>query len=187
MDQFSTIFNHFPQYRIIVCKECKSGVIPTHFKTHCDTKHKYLTAYTRRDIIQAAGQIEGLAESEKDVVYPNPTSDPVPYLPIQLDGLKCTAVKPDGSLCGYIHRGLENIQRHCRSEHSWENTRKRGRAPKGRQLEVNKLWVEGVHCQQFFKTGGFQRLFEVEAAKSRQDQEEEGGIGLIERRLEATF
>ena len=121
------------------------------------------------------------------MVYLNPISDLVLYLPIWLDGLKYIAVKPDGSLCGYIYCGLENIQRHYRSEHSWENTRKRGRAPKGRQPEVNKLWVEGMHYQQFFKTGGFQRLFKVEAAWLRQDQEEEGGICLTERWLEATF
>jgi hypothetical protein len=52
MDQFNNIFNHFPQYRIIVYKECRLDIIPTNFKTHCNTKYIYLTAYIRRDIIQ---------------------------------------------------------------------------------------------------------------------------------------
>ena len=109
MDQFSTIFNYFPQYYIIVYKEYRLGVILTYFKIYYNTKYKYLMAYTWRDIIQAAGQIKGLVESEKDIVYPNLTLNPVPYLPIQLDGLKYTAKKLDKSLCGYIRYGLENI------------------------------------------------------------------------------
>jgi len=28
------------------------------------------------------GQIKGLVENKKDIIYPNPTSDPVLYLPI---------------------------------------------------------------------------------------------------------
>ena len=186
MNQFNTIFNYFPQYCVTVCKECGSGVIPAHWKTHLDNKHAYLTAKTRKNITQAASQIQGLAEREEDVIYPDPTSDPVPHLPVWHNGFKCTAAKPDGSPCRYIRRTLEDIQKHCRKEHGWKNTRKRGRPSKGRQPEVIKMWVEGVHCQQFFKTGGFQRLFEVEARKEI-DVNEEEEEGLIKRQLAATF
>ena len=48
------------------------------------------------------------------------------------------------------------------------------------------MWVEGVYCQQFFKTGGFQRLFEVEARKEI-DVNEEEEEGLIKRQFAATF
>ena len=48
------------------------------------------------------------------------------------------------------------------------------------------MWVKGVHCQQFFKMGGFQWLFEVEARKEI-DVNEEEEEGLIKRQLAATF
>ena len=57
MDQFNNIFNHFPQYCIIVYKEYKLGIILTHFKTYYDIKYIYLTVYIQRDIIQAVRQI----------------------------------------------------------------------------------------------------------------------------------
>jgi len=165
MDQFNTIFIHFPQYHVVVCKECGFGVVPTHFKTHLSIKHAYLTAKTRNCIIQAtAALIQGLAKSEKDVVYSSSTSELVPHLIVWCDGLKCIVDKQDGSSCGYICCGLHHMQAHCREQHGWTNTKKRGRSSKKQQSGTRKLsWVENVHYQQFFKTGGFQCLFEVEA------------------------
>jgi hypothetical protein len=51
MDQFNNIFNHFPQYHIIIYKECRLGIIPTNFKIYYNTKYIHLTAYIWRDII----------------------------------------------------------------------------------------------------------------------------------------
>ena len=97
-----------------------------------------------------------MVEREEDIIYPDLTLDLVPHLPIWHNGFKCTAVKPDGLLCRYIRRILKDIQKHCYKEYGWKNTQKRSRLLKGRQPEVIKIWVEGVHYQQFFKTEGFQ-------------------------------
>jgi len=194
MDQFDVIFIHFPQYRVIICKECGSAVVPAHLKTHLGTKHTYLTVKTRNCIIQAAAaQIHALAKSEEDVVYPSPTSEPVPHLTVWRDGLKCTADKQDGSQCGHIRRGLQNMQAHCREQHGWMGTRKRGRPEKGRRPEEEgerevKPWVRDVHCQQFFKTGGFQRLFEVGARPEETRQlAREQVADPIQQQVEAAF
>ena len=48
------------------------------------------------------------------------------------------------------------------------------------------MWVEGVHCQQFFKTGGFQQLFKVEAWKEI-DINKKKEEGLIKWQLVAIF
>ena len=111
MDQFNAIFVHLPQYRIVICKECKLGVVVAHFKTHLSSKHAYLTAKTRKEIVQAAVQeIQEWAKREEDVIYPNLRSKPVPYLTIWQDGFRCTADKPDGDMsCNYIRRTKEDI------------------------------------------------------------------------------
>src|SRR3954466_16032829 len=108
MDQFVTIFSHISQCRIIVCKECRIGVMPASMNGHLDAKHTYLTAETRKDIVLAARRIEGLAEKEEDIVYPDSTSDPLPYLTVWKDGFKCVAEARDGTPCGHIRRRLED-------------------------------------------------------------------------------
>ena len=66
-----------------------------------------------------------------DVIYSLLSSDPVPYLPIFGDGIKCTADNENGIPCAYIRRGLEDIQKHCRDQHEWKNTRKEVELRKG--------------------------------------------------------
>src|SRR5690242_9305860 len=116
MDQFNTIFVHVPRCRIIICKECGIVVVKAHIATHLDTKHAYLTVSTRAQITQVARATEELAESEDEVVYPGPASEPVPHLMIWRDGLKCTARRIDGTPCGYIRRTVQDIQLHCRND-----------------------------------------------------------------------
>lgn len=133
------------------------------------------------------GQAEAFAETEEDVVYPSATLELVADLAIWRDGLKRIADTPDGRPCSYIVRGLQNIQAHCRDEHGWENVRKRGRAPRGRQPEARKTWVESVRCQNFGKAGKLGNLFELGARRERRRGEEEEGADLIERQVEAAF
>ena len=99
MNQFNTIFNYFPQYCVAVCKECSLGVIPVHLKTYLDNKHMYLTAKICKNITQAASQIQRLAEQKEDIIYPDPISNPVQYLPVWHNGFKCILAKPDRLLC----------------------------------------------------------------------------------------
>jgi hypothetical protein len=191
MDQFNATFVHLPQYHIAVCKQCRLGVVTAHLASHLSSKHAYLTAKTRKEIIQAVQQeIQALAETEKDVIYPEPKSEPVPHLTVWRDGLRCTADKPDGTPCGYIRRTLEDIQKHCRDQHGWVNTRKRGRAPKGQegqQPEVGKMWVDGVHCQKFGKAGKLGKLFEVEARQEARQLAHEQVADPIQQQLKTAF
>jgi hypothetical protein len=161
MDQFNTIFFHFPQCRIIICKECGVGMIRPQVKAHINSKHGYLTVEIRKTINQVVSTIGDLADCEAEVIYPNPKSEPIPHLPVWRNRLKCTASKADGVRCEYIRHGLQNMQMHCRDEHGWESTRKRGRPSKEKNSEANKMWVENVHCQKFNGTGILGRLFEV--------------------------
>ena len=48
------------------------------------------------------------------------------------------------------------------------------------------MWIENIHYQQFFKTGGFQQLFEMEAWKEK-DVNKKEEEGLIKWQLVTTF
>lgn len=186
MDQFHTLFVSVPQYRIMVCKECSVGIVKAHIATHLDTKHAYLTSSTRKDITQAVELIGEVAEGEGEVVYPESASEPIAHIEVWRDGFKCTATRLDGTPCKYIRRTLQDIQSHCRTEHGWVNRRKRGRAPKGTQVEANKMWIEGVCCQKFAHAGRLGRLFEVKETNAVVQEGEEEDVR-VRQRLETTF
>jgi hypothetical protein len=80
IDQFNTIFVHIPRCRIIVCKECGTGVVKAHVATHLNSKHAYLTISTRADVVRVVRAMNDLAENEDGVVYPEPGSNPIPHL-----------------------------------------------------------------------------------------------------------
>ncbi|KAG9191444.1 hypothetical protein G6011_09532 [Alternaria panax] len=188
MDQFNTIFVHIPRCRIIVCKECGTGVVKAHVATHLNSKHAYLTVSTRTDVVRVVRAMNDLAEDEDRVVYPEPGSDPIPHLRIWQDGIKCEAKENDATTCGYIRRTVQDMQLHCRNKHNWTNPRKRGRTSKGPRIETNRMWIKGVCCQKFAHAGRLGRLFEVSSQDRGEAKGDTGGESvMIQRRLEAVF
>ena len=132
MDQLNLLFQLFPQYRIAVCRECCVGIIQSQVQAHLNAKHKHLHASIRGYIVAAALGVQEWAASIKEVVFPKPHCQPVHHLAVFKDGLKCTALVAESASCGYIRRTVQDIQKHCRKEHRWENPRKRGRVLNGR-------------------------------------------------------
>src|SRR5690349_5341689 len=114
MDQFETVFKHYPEYRIIVCRDCRSGVIPKNVATHLDGKHACLSKITRRSVAQVVQGLPQLADRPEDVVYPEPTSDAVEILPVWTNGFRCTAEIWDGLPCNHINRSIGDIRKHCK-------------------------------------------------------------------------
>ena len=187
MDQFNAIFAYIPRCRIIVCRECRIGVLGSHVASHLNTRHAYLVPSTRASVTQVARGMEALAEHEDEVVYPELVSEPVPHIPVWRDGLKCIATKADGTLCGYIRRTVQDIQWHCRNDHGWKNSRKRGRVLKGQEVETNKMWIEGICCQKFAHAGRLGRLFEVQSQDRAEDSQGDEEDGPAKRRVEVAF
>ena len=171
MDEFNRYFVHMPEHKVVICKDCKTATPPGFFAGHLQKKHRYLSTELRRNMVQTMNSIEGLATTADEIVYPQPESEPIPHLPILRSKLKCIFSEADGSMCGRIYERVKHMQIHCREEHGWVNPRKRGRTPRSVDPDANKLWVENVQCQQFGKTGGFQRLFEVGANQQREDED----------------
>jgi superfamily II DNA helicase RecQ len=200
MEQFNRHFIHMPEHKVIICKDCGVAPVPAFFQAHLVKNHRHFSREIHNEIIRIVRDMDGLAATADDIVYPSPTSEPIPYLSVMHGRLKCIAEGPDGLMCGRIFERTKHIQGHCRDKHGWVNTRKRGRAPRsGEELvTANKLWVEDVCCQQFGKTGGFQRLFEVRMAGHQGDNEagerretvavdNGNGDGRLERGLEDMF
>lgn len=164
MARFSDVFEHLPQYKVIVCKICRYAVVKSSIQSHLSEKHKnQLTTDARKAIADEARSITQIADTHDEVVYPEPTTTPLAGLQMWDDGLKCTE-------CGHIQRRVKHMQEHCREQHNWVNSRRRGRATRAvvAAAEERKMWTSGVHCQQFFKTQGWQKLFEVTVPQQEQ-------------------
>ena len=71
MDQFNTIFQHWPDYRVIYCRQCRFCPVPTQIQAHLDAHHAQIAPRTRRRIAEAAQSIsrEQVAYQPDDVVY----------------------------------------------------------------------------------------------------------------------
>ena len=179
MDQLNTRRVDIPRCRILVCKECGTGVVKAYIATHLNSKHAYLTASTRTDVAQTARAMDDLAENEDGVVYPEPGSDPVPHLRVWQDGFRCDAKESNGTTCGYIRRTVQDMQLHCRNKHKWSNPRKRGRTSKGLRIETNRMWTKSICCQKFAHAGRLGQLFEVISQDRGEKERNTGGENVM--------
>ncbi|EAQ93900.1 hypothetical protein CHGG_02135 [Chaetomium globosum CBS 148.51] len=155
---FDEFFKRLPAFRIAVCREHCGAVTAKSVAAHVDSHHSHLAPGDRRRIVEEALalQDDGLLAANVDGIrFPSEVMPAIDGLPVWSDGKKCIQ-------CGYIRRTRYHIQEHCRSEHGWANPRKRGGKPGARPVGgLGEVWVDGIHCQRFGRTGALQRLFEV--------------------------
>jgi hypothetical protein len=127
MELFTTLFKYLAENRIGICKAHHHGVLLSQLPAHLQRSHTELSVAARKAVVLAASAYSEWATSPEAVVLPPPESYPVAYLPVYRDGLKCCVETQERSQCGHIVRTLRDIQEHCRKEHRWTNSRKRGR------------------------------------------------------------
>lgn len=173
MEQFNVIFEYLPAHHIAICKSHHQGVLKSQLQSHLRSHHRELPVKTRRAIALFAAAHKQWAETDREVIFPAVDDRPIPYLEVCKDGLLCIAPTGDHTQCGYIRRTLQHIQQHCKEEHGWKNSRKRGRQPDSQQSKPRIMWVEGVWCQKFQPAGTMGRLFQVSNAE--QDMQLAGG------------
>ena len=187
MDSFDKLFQHMPDYKIVVCKQCQFAIVPTQVKGHIQTQHPQINPQERRDIVVKVHALSNVARTAEDVVYPDRDHPPVKGLPVFRDGFQCQFPRGN-SICMYICRKLDGMQKHCREKHRWENPRKPGRYP-GRPTPSNKVrelpWVKDQLCQRFFKTGVWQRYFAVRDDQRREGSNNEVNLPSISKRAYA--
>ena len=161
MDPFEKLFQHLPEYQVIVCKRCQFAVVPAQVDSHVRSHHKTIPKSERQSIVETVATLSNIAQEPGQVQYPSMDSKPVDGLPVYDDGLRC--VKPIAHReCNYICRERTGITRHCRQQHQWKNPRTRGGNRRGEEAEeTGQIWEEDQRCQRFFKTGPWQRYFAV--------------------------
>jgi len=110
------------------------------------------------EVVNRFQHVQDIAYTKEVVQYPESTCIPVLGLPVYINGFQCTQ---EG--CEYICQGLKNIQRHCRVEHQWVNSQKRGRQRREERehIQEQKPWREGVSYQRFFEYAQWKKFFEV--------------------------
>jgi superfamily II DNA helicase RecQ len=160
-------FVYFPVQHIVVCSQCKHAVLPNSIDVHLRDKDKHnIPQDERTRIIQHVDAIEGLIVSRAELnrlAFPSASCPPIPQLqPPRTDGMQCEFVDENSRLCRFISCHEDQIRKHCREEHGWENKQK-GRPKAG--TEKRFPWRIGVHCQHFFVRGPGAQFFEVQPAE----------------------
>jgi hypothetical protein len=108
------------------------------------------------------------------MTYPDPEKPAILGLPIFKDGLVCQAQRTQGTQCRYVCRDMSTMQKHCKVEHNWENTEKRGgNVRKKTAGGNNRIWKEGQHCQRFFEFAQWKKYFQV-SNQQEWDMQHEG-------------
>lgn len=146
MDAFNTLFVHFPNFEVIVCKDCRFAVVPDQVKAHLRQSHGLLTAKTRNEIVGHVQQLENIAYRHEDVHYPVFEEEAINELGPALEN--CYQCKE----CGSLTESKKGIEGHCREKHGWASSKGRGgRGSFRRQPARNQPYTEGHCCQRFFR------------------------------------
>jgi hypothetical protein len=58
-------FIHLPEFRVIICKECKYAVLPSHIMAHLAGKPHRLEVDERRRIADTVAEVDGLITNEE--------------------------------------------------------------------------------------------------------------------------
>jgi hypothetical protein len=161
-------FVHFPMQRLVVCSKCHHAVLPGNVDTHLkDADTHNMRKENREHIVEEIQQIRGLIQHKlelNDLIFPLASSPPIPELgKPRTDGMQCKLQYEDGQPCRFISCHEDQIRKHCREQHAWENKQK-GR-PKAKVKTPKKCpWRTGVHCQHFFVRGPGAQYFEVSSS-----------------------
>lgn len=172
MDLFSQLFDVKLQFGVVICKPCQFAVVPSQIGAHLKAHHPNETPQQRKALQQEVESFSDIAFQKDQVKYPDPTDSPITGLPVYEDGFKCKAQTTPGIECSYICRSKRGIQQHCKEDHSWTNSRKRGRQAQAKDgTKDNYIWVANQHCQRFFEFAQWKRYFKV--AQQQQGNREE--------------
>lgn len=162
------ILSFLAEYRVFVCRRCRTGVDRRHLSTHFAKQHVYTRDQLRT--IQAYHDLQFDGDPEEPLLPPS-LPGPVAELPLTHDGLLCQ-VDPDS--CRYVCRREHGMKRHCRTVHQWTQHTGRGRpGPAVRARLASAVAVSGtdgvpwktVACQRFFIAGPQSHYIEVRQSK----------------------
>jgi superfamily II DNA helicase RecQ len=173
MHVWEDVFQHFAEYRVIVCKRCQYAVRPDHVQAHLQQAHRTTSKDQRESIARVLAEWRDVARKKDDVRYPHPHDAPISGLPIYSDGLKCNGSDETGETCRYICRTIRGIQQHCKQQHGWVNRQKRGdRITERKKHSPNRMWTDEQHCQRLFENPQWKKYFAVKLQPAQFEQSE---------------
>ena len=117
MDNFERLFQHYPQFRIAICRQCRFAPVPYEIQSHLKKHHARLSATERKEIVDKFRILPDLARRETEVIYPPPCDAPIPELPVFFDAIICTAKYADNTQCRYACRTSRGIREHYKDKH----------------------------------------------------------------------
>jgi superfamily II DNA helicase RecQ len=145
MDGFNRIFEHLPQYQIIVCRRCQFAVPPFQVNTHIQAHHNWEPKSIRVDVVAYVSQLSELAWVQDEVVYPEAGSKPLSGIPVRSNAFECNR-------CGFVCQTKNAIQSHCRTAHGWKSGKSQGGSLRKRaEPDPYRIWTEGVSIQVWFR------------------------------------
>ena len=170
--QASDVFEHLPQYRVIICKSCSHAVWPLQVAAHLNgSGHKACTRLQHLTSVQVdtiAREIRTWEELCADPILhqlPEYLPSPVPGLVLHSNGIRCL-LSADGQDCRYVCQSHDTIRRHWRLAHQWTlQSGTRGGSGQGRRRLREQRRLEAmreVGCfQRFFTQGKHSHFIEV--------------------------
>jgi superfamily II DNA helicase RecQ len=131
---------YLPAYQVIICKD--HGAVRS-WASHLKDSHKISSK--KRKALDEEHNISSLqVANPRDIALPPPNQPPIQALGPPLPAFACSHLG-----CDYITTDRKNIRRHYNQTHNWISS------PQDRQP-----WA-CIQAQTFFRTGGFQRYFQV--------------------------
>ncbi|KAI9374464.1 hypothetical protein BJX61DRAFT_540811 [Aspergillus egyptiacus] len=110
------IFQKIPQLQVIICRHCQHGVRPAEVEQHLKQKHQLGHADTHA-IATHVQQWEDIEQDSQAIQIPTILEKPLPVIPCQPNGLRCTRVDPP---CSYLATSIETMRKHWQACMSWQ-------------------------------------------------------------------
>ncbi|KAF1934619.1 hypothetical protein EJ02DRAFT_516885 [Clathrospora elynae] len=142
LDSLENTICYLSQHSVIVCKQHATAVqnVGVHLRDHHTVTRQARQLITER--------FKGLhIKGPKDVELPAPLGLPIEELGLPRDGFQC-----EEEDCYFITIHVDGLRKHCKSKH--------GLVWKGNKSTIHQK----VKVQTFFRAGGLQRYFVVNAA-----------------------
>jgi len=107
MVNVNSFVTYVEEFKVLICRMCRHGLVTTGVKRHFQWRHKSIPIEIRKQIIEFAEQLDA----------PKPEEVPVPTREVAaiegLDIIKGFACRQ----CDALYGQLQSMERHCRTQH----------------------------------------------------------------------
>ena len=157
MTQAADHFTHLPDWKVVICKQCRVCVWPSHVAGHLRGGQHKTSSQDAEAVADQISTWQGVEHYPSQFVLPETIQMPIPEIPLWEHGERCQ-VEPD---CRVIGRNRASIRRHWHKKHPefcvdgrrGGSSRAQGRAAEARyakgarQVQCQRLFAQGPHSQ----------------------------------------